>query len=120
MCNRLTSLSVALLLSLAVAMPQSQSPDKPVTVAEVALQPPAKPQFFAGSVIEIDEQHVKVSRTLIGRPNQARVFRIDAKTKINRASVKMKARVTVRYLRLPDGDIALEIQLRPAVHATKP
>jgi hypothetical protein len=118
MCNRLTSLSVALLLSLAVAMPQS--PDKPVTVAEVAPQPPAKPQFFAGSLVEIDEQHVKVSRMLIGRPNQVRIFRIDAKTKINRASMKVKARVTVRYLRLPDGDIALEIQLRPAVHAAKP
>jgi hypothetical protein len=118
MCHRLTSLSVALLLSLAVAMPRS--PDKPVTVAELAPPPPAKPQFFAGSVIEIDERHVKVSRMLVGRPNQPRIFRIDTKTKINRASVMMKARVTVRYLRSPEGDIALEIKLRPAVHATKP
>jgi hypothetical protein len=119
MCNRWTSLAVALFLSLAAA--QSQSSDKTAgnPTPDAVIAPPAKPQFFAGSVVEIDEQHVKVSRTLVGRPTQARIFRIDGKTKVNRTSVKMKARVTVRYIRLPEGDLALEIQLRPAVHSTK-
>jgi hypothetical protein len=28
----------------------------------------------------------------------------------------VKSRVTVRYRHLPDGDVALEIQLRPSTH----
>lgn len=117
MCNRLTRLAAALLISLAAVAGQSSNQPKGASKAALA---PAKPQFFAGAVVEINEQHVKVSRMLVGRPNQTRIFRIDDKTKINRNSIKLKARVTVRYMRSPDGDIAIEIQLRPAVHARKP
>jgi hypothetical protein len=34
--------------------------------------------------------------------------------------VKVKTKVTVRYRRLAEGDVALEIQLRPLVRTPKP
>jgi hypothetical protein len=80
---------------------------------------PAKPQFFAGTVVEFDSRHIKVARTLVGRPTESRSFAINAQTKMNKASIRVKTRVTVRYGRQPEGDIALEIQLRPAVRSPK-
>ncbi|HMF77803.1 MAG TPA: hypothetical protein VK604_19255 [Bryobacteraceae bacterium] len=121
MRNRLTGVAIALFLSLVTATPQSSNHAAVnEETAGQAAPSPAKPQFFAGSVVEIDPRHVKVSRTLVGRPNETRLFLINADTKINTLAVKVKARVTVRYNRLPEGDTALEIQLRPAVHAGKP
>jgi hypothetical protein len=76
--------------------------------------PAAKPQFFAGTVTELDESHIKVSRKLVGRPLESRIFLIDSKTKMNKTIIKIKSRVTVRYQRGPEGDLALEVQARPA------
>jgi hypothetical protein len=80
---------------------------------------PAKPQFFAGLVIEVDADHVKVSRNLVGRPPETHVFAIDGKTKTPKGGIKLKTRVTVRYEQLPEHDLALEIQVRPASHSPK-
>jgi hypothetical protein len=76
-------------------------------------QPPLpKPQFFGGTVTDLDAQHITVSRTSPGKSPEHRTFLIDGKTKMNK-SVKVKARVTVRYRHMPEGDVALEIQIRP-------
>lgn len=72
-----------------------------------------RPQFFAGTVVELDANHIKVSRSLVGRPTESRSFTINASTKMNKAAIKLHNRVTVRYKRMPEGDVALEIQPRP-------
>jgi hypothetical protein len=73
--------------------------------------PPPKPQFFAGTVTTVDSEHIIVSRTLVGKAPETRTFLIRAKTKLSK-SVRPKQRVTVRYQHLPEGDVALEVQVR--------
>jgi hypothetical protein len=86
--------------------------------APPAPPPPPHAQFFAGTVVELDTQHIKVMRTLVGRPTESRNFAISASTKMNKSAIKLHGRVTVRYKRLPEGDVALEIQPRPVVART--
>lgn len=71
--------------------------------------------FFHGTVTQIDSTHVTVSRTIVGRAPESHTFLTNRKTKYSR-SLHVKANVTVRYERLPEGDIALDIQVhsRPA------
>jgi hypothetical protein len=109
MLNRFLRLVITAMVCLfgMVAM-LAQTPETPA--------PLPKPQFFAGTVTELDAMHVRVSRTLVGHAPENRSFLINAKTKMNRATVKVKSRVTVRYRRLPEGDVALEVQLRPSTH----
>ncbi|HEX4808821.1 MAG TPA: hypothetical protein VH325_07825 [Bryobacteraceae bacterium] len=73
--------------------------------------PPPRPQFFAGTVTDVNPGHVTVSRTLFGHPPEIRTFIVKPQTKTNR-TVRVRSRVTVRYQSLPDGDVALEIQVR--------
>lgn len=87
------------------------------TARPTAPAPPApRHLFFAGTVTELDEQHVTVSRKVAGRAPEERKFLITPKTKMNKSTVKVKSRVTVRYQHSPDGDVALEIQIRPSPH----
>jgi hypothetical protein len=80
---------------------------------------PPKPQFFAGQVIEVDAEHVKVTRTSVGRPPETHIFALDTKTKTPKGGIKAKTRVTVRYEHWPERDLALEIQVRPSNHTQK-
>jgi len=66
----------------------------------------------------LDAIHIKVTRTLVGRPTESRSFAINSSTKMNKAAVKLHSRVTVRYKRLPEGDVALEVQPRPVIVQT--
>jgi hypothetical protein len=77
------------------------------------IPPPAhvRAQFFAGTVTKVDEKQVVVSRRLVGKAPESRTFLIQDKTKVSR-TLKPKQRVTVRYQHLPEGDVALEIQVR--------
>jgi hypothetical protein len=111
----LFSLIAPLLLS-GLTNPQDQPP---VTPPDVAPPKPPKPQFFAGVVVEADATHVKVSRDLVGRSPETRVFALDEKTKISKGGIKLKARVTVRYDHFPERDLALEIQVRGFGHNPK-
>jgi hypothetical protein len=72
---------------------------------------PDKPQYFSGSVTDYDPKHITVSRTLVGKSPETRTFQITATTKVSR-SLRVKTRVTVRYQHLPEGDVALEVQVR--------
>src|ERR1700685_129252 len=94
--------------------PQSTATQPPETPASppAAPAPLPKPQFFGGTVTELDAQHITVSRTSAGKSPEHRAFLINSKTKMNK-SVKVKARVTVRYRHMPEGDVAVEIVIRP-------
>ncbi len=102
--------------ALALAQEVPNAPVTPPAAAQTSAPP--RPQFFAGSVMELDATHIKVSRSLVGRPTESRSFAITATTKLNKTTVKVHSRVTVRFRHLPDGDVALEIQLRPVLPRT--
>jgi hypothetical protein len=85
-----------------------------ISGAVIDIDPPAaspRAQFFAGTVTDVSSGHVTVSRTLFGHPPEIRTFLINTKTKSNR-TVRVRSRVTVRYVSMPDGDVAIEIQVR--------
>lgn len=73
---------------------------------------PAKPQFFGGTVTQLDASHITISRTPPGKATEHRTFLITSKTRMTK-SVKLRSRVTVRYQHSADGDVALEVRLRP-------
>lgn len=94
----------------------AQTSDSPIP------QPPPVPrsQFFAGTVTTLNDQQITVSRTLVGRSPEHRTFAISPKTKMNKPAVKLKSKVTVKYQHLPQGDVALEIQLKGTKRSVKP
>ena len=73
-----------------------------------------KSQFFAGVVTRLTPGLVVVSRRIPGRPPEHRTFLITPRTKMTHA-LRLRLRVTVRFQRMIEGDIALEIQIRPRV-----
>jgi hypothetical protein len=93
----------------AAAPPNTQPATQPST---------PRPQFFAGTVVELDATHIKITRTLVGRPTESRSFAINPATKMTKAAIKLHNRVTVRYKHLDEGDVALEIQPRPVIVRT--
>lgn len=97
--------ALVLLLGATVVLAQAPEPENPVP------PPPAKPQYFSGSVVDFDPKHITVSRTLVGKGPETRTFQITPTTKVSR-SLRVKTRVTVRYQHLPEGDVALEVQVR--------
>jgi len=115
--TKLRSVLVSLMLAGSVCNPvlaavQTVPPPAVTTVPPPAAAPRA--QFFAGTIVELDATHVKVSRTLVGHPTESRSFAVTPATKMNKATIKLRGRVTVRYKHLPEGgDVALEIQPRP-------
>lgn len=66
--------------------------------------------FFAGTIEEVTEQSITVSRVNLGK-KEKRVFRITPDTKFE-GKLKPKVRVTVRYLATDDGETALLIIVR--------
>lgn len=108
---QLTTVWLALLLFMS-GFAIAQSSESPVRIQA----PAPKPQFFAGIVTGMADNKITVSRTLIGRAPETRVFVINGDTKLNRSALKAKSRVTVRYQHMPDGDVALEIQ----IHRSRP
>lgn len=88
------------------------------TPAPAPAQPPPKHLLFGGTVTQLDSQRITVSRTLPGKSPEHRTFLINAKTRMSRA-IKLRSRVTVRYRHQPEGDVALEIQLRPLTRAPR-
>jgi|SRR5690349_4844323 hypothetical protein len=107
-----TRVLAALLLSTALSTPAEPTATQ---------GPPAFPraQFFAGIVTDLSRERVTVSRSLVGRPRENRTFLIRPQTKLSRP-LKVRARVTVRYRHLPEGDVALEIQVRSQTRPLRP
>lgn len=70
-------------------------------------------EFFSGIVAELSSEKITVSRTVLGKRAERRTFRINSDTRIE-GKLSLKARVTVRFTALEDGDLALQILVRPA------
>ncbi|MGH9640675.1 MAG: hypothetical protein ACRD3Y_11475 [Bryobacteraceae bacterium] len=78
-----------------------------------------KGEFFAGTVLALTSDQITVAREVSEASTEKRSFRIDNKTKIGSA-VKVKSQVTVHYEHTKEGDVAIEIQVRPTMHTKKP
>lgn len=87
--------------------------------------PPKTPQdaFYSGTVSELSADKITVSKTILGKPAEKRTFAINQATKIQ-GKLKVKARVTVRFVATDDGDVATSILVRsetpPASQKKKP
>ena len=93
----------------------AQTPETPVPP-----QPLPKAQFFAGTVTALTSHQITVSRTQVGHSPEHRIFLINPKTKLNRSTVRLKSRVTVKYRHQEQGDVALEIELQHATRTPRP
>ena len=78
-----------------------------------------RPQFFAGTVTAITDDQIIVSRTIVGHQPDTRTFQLTPKTKLNRNLCKVDAKVTVRYQRLPEGSVALQVLVHSETKSTK-
>jgi hypothetical protein len=103
MCNRNLRLVLLVLLLGCFGIAQD-SLDHPVPAA-------ARQQFFAGTVTDLDANHITVSRSVLGRPAEHRSFLITQETKLGK-NLRTRVRVTVRFVNRPEGDVALEVLVR--------
>jgi hypothetical protein len=88
------------------------SQDPPATVS-----PPN--QFFAGTITALSETSVTVTRTVLGKDATVRTFAITHETVIEGGKLKLKSRVTVKWLASEGGDRAVKIILRGSVPPPK-
>jgi hypothetical protein len=92
----------SILIPAAMGMPQRVTP---VQAAE------EKEEFFSGTAVEVTQERLTVSRTILGKPPESRTFIITPSTKIE-GKLKENTRVTVRFAAGEGGDVALSILVR--------
>lgn len=68
--------------------------------------------YFTGNVVESAADHLKVSRVLQGKTEE-HVFRITAATKVEQGRIRLRERVSVRYVSSDEGDTAILVIVRP-------
>ena len=73
--------------------------------------PPPQDQFFSGTITALTADRVTVSRTVLGKESTVRTFAITPDTRIE-GKPRLKARVTVRFVRGDEGDLAVHIIVR--------
>jgi len=74
--------------------------------------------YFTGTLVENAPDHLKVSRVLQGKA-QDRVFKVNAQTKIEGGRLRLRERVTVRFIASEEGDTAILVIVRPAAKNKK-
>jgi hypothetical protein len=74
--------------------------------------------YFTGTLVENTSDHLKVSRVLQGK-TEARVFKVNAQTKIEGGRLRLRQRVTVRYISGDDSDTAILVIVRPTAKQQK-
>jgi hypothetical protein len=68
-------------------------------------------EFFSGVITELAEDKITVFKSVVGKNAETRTFLITPETRVE-GNLRLKARVTVRYTRDPEGDRALHIIVR--------
>ena len=74
---------------------------------------PDKDNYFTGALVENTPDHLKVSRVLQGK-SEDRVFKVNAQTKVEGGRLRLKARITVRYISGDEAETAILVIVRPA------
>ncbi len=68
-------------------------------------------QFFAGNVTALSGETLTVGRTVLGKISSTRTFRITPETRVE-GNLRVRSKVTVRFVSRDDGDQALHIIVR--------
>ena len=68
-------------------------------------------EFFSGIVTALSADKITVVRTVLGKNSDMRTFSITPATRVE-GKLRLKVRVTVRYVKDEDGDRALHIIVR--------
>ena len=84
----------------------------PTSASPPAASPAPKADYFSGVVIAFDSASISVRRKALNADPIARSFLLDAATHVE-GKLKLKARVTVRFVSGDDGDRAIGIIVRP-------
>jgi hypothetical protein len=74
--------------------------------------------YFTGTLVENAADHMKVSRVLQGKKEE-RVFQVNAQTKVEGGRLRLKERITVRYVPADDKDTAILVIVRPSTKKQK-
>jgi len=74
--------------------------------------------YFTGTLVENASDHLKVSRVLQGKAED-RVFKVNAQTKIEGGRLRLRERITVRFVAGDEGDTAILVIVRPAAKNKK-
>jgi hypothetical protein len=83
--------------------------NRPTQEPPAAEQP--SDQYFSGTVVSLDEEKLTVARTVLGKNTSSRSFIMSADTLIE-GKLKIKARVTVKFVSKDDIDRAVHIIVR--------
>jgi hypothetical protein len=100
-------LGLATLLILAGVLAQERELSKPES-------PKTEPKYddtFSGSIIELSTSKITVSRSILGKPAEKRVFKITSETRIE-GKCRLKQKVTIGFVTTEDGDVARLIVVR--------
>ena len=76
--------------------------------------PKTEPKYddtFSGSIIELTTSKITVSRSILGKPAEKRVFLINSDTRIE-GKLHVKVKVTIGFVSSDDGDVARLIVVR--------
>ena len=89
---------------------EDASLEKP-THADNAKSEPKYDQTFSGPIVEVTATQITVSRSILGKPAEKRIFAIKSDTRIE-GKLRVHAKVTVGYVTTDDGDVARLVVVR--------
>ena len=76
--------------------------------------PKTEPKYddtFSGSIIELSTSKITVSRSILGKPAEKRVFLIKSDTRIE-GKLRVKVKVTIGFIASDEGEVARLIVVR--------
>jgi hypothetical protein len=105
-------LGLATLLILAAALPTpGGAQERELSKPESPKREPKYDETFSGSIIELSTSKITVSRSILGKPAEKRVFLITSETRIE-GKCRLKQKVTIGFVTTDDGDLARLIVVR--------
>lgn len=85
--------------------------------SQAVQDPPAKPEptffFMSGTVSELSKARITITRVAAGRTTEKHAFLLTAETTVE-GKLRLKARVTIGYVKGEDDDTAVRIIVRAA------
>lgn len=98
---------------------ENASLDSAVRVDDSSKSEPKYDQTFSGSIVEVSQIQLTVSRSILGKPAEKRTFSIKTDTRIE-GKLRVRARVTVGYVQSDDGDVARLVVVRSSQQQKPP
>jgi len=89
----------------------SSSGTVPARAQRSAAAEQPRAEFFSGIVTSLSEDKITVVRTVLGKNSDMRTFSITSETRVE-GKLRLKVKVTVRYVKDEEGDRALHIIVR--------